>query len=178
MHVALPTPAAGAEDELLSVLGEIRYNLRLKQFQFVFLFRLRLKIDFQCLRTACFSKNSQVSLLRWRLGCGQFPDKCTAWHLDNELLATAPGLALAFAGPTVLGMEVRGVVLRDEVIDVVVRLQDHVATLAAVAAARSALRLERFMRKCDATVAALAGSGLNLDCVDEHRVTNPDCGVA
>ena len=70
-------------------------------------------------------------------------------------------------------MEVRGVVLRDEVVDVVVRLQNHVATLAAVAAARAALGLERFMRKGDATVAALAGPGLNLDCVDEHRVTNP-----
>ena len=173
MHVALPPPAAGAEDELLSVLGEVRDNLRFKQFRLGLLFRLRLEIDFQRLRAACFSKNSHVSLLRGWLGCGQFPDERAARHLDDELFATAPGFALALAGPTVLGVEVRGVVLRDEVVDVVVRLQNHVATLAAVAAARAALGLERFMRKGDATVAALAGPGLNLDCVDEHRVTNP-----
>ena len=52
VHVALSPPAAGAEDELLSVLGEIRDNLRLKQFRLGLLFRLRLKIDFQRLRTA------------------------------------------------------------------------------------------------------------------------------
>ena len=157
----------------MSVLGEVRDNLRLKQFRLGLLFRLRLEIDFQCLRAACFSKNSHIRLLRGRLGCGQFPDERAAGHFDDELLATAPGFALALTGATVLGVEVRGVVLRDEVVDIVVRLQDHVATLAAVAAARAALGLERFMRKGDATVSALAGPGLNLDCVDEHRVTNP-----
>ena len=52
---------------------------------------------------------------------------------------------------------------RHEIIDVVVGLQDDIATLAAVAAARPTLGLERFMRKREATVAALAGPDLNLD---------------
>ena len=60
-------------------------------------------------------------------------------------------------------MEVRSVILRDEVVDVVIGLQDDVAALATVATARPALGLERFMRKRKATVASLAGSDLNLD---------------
>ena len=80
-----------------------------------------------------------------------------------SFLAAAPGLALALAGAAVFGVEVRGVKLRDEIVDVVIGLQDDVAALAAVAAARPALGLERLMRKREATVAALAGSGLNLD---------------
>ena len=57
----------------------------------------------------------------------------------------------------------RSIKLGDEIVDVVVGLQDDIATLATVAAARPALGLERFMRKREATVAALAGPGLDLD---------------
>jgi len=42
-------------------------------------------------------------------------------------------------------------------------LQDDIAPVASVATTWPALGLERFMRKCDASVAALAGPGLNLD---------------
>ncbi len=90
-------------------------------------------------------------------------DNRTHPRQDPARLAAAPGLALALAGAAVLGMEVRRVKLRDEVVDVVIGLQDDIATLATVAAARPALGLERFMRKREATVASLAGSGLDLD---------------
>ena len=162
MHVALPAAPPGTQHELLPMPGQVGDDFRLRQLGLGQLLRLCPKIDLERLR---FKRAvlGHVLLPGLWLGRRKFPHQRAARHLDDELLAAAPGLALALAGPPVLGVEMRRIKLRDKIVDVVVGLQDDIAPFAAVATARPALGLERFMRKRNASVAALAGPGLNLD---------------
>ena len=143
------------------MLGQGGDDFRLLRLGLGRLLRHGFKIDLERLRLAKRAVHGHV-LGHW-IGRRKFPHQRAARHLDDELLAAAPGLALALAGPPVLGMEMRRIKLRDKIVDVVVGLQDDIAPFAAVATARPALGLEGFMRKRNASVAALAGPGLNLD---------------
>ena len=60
------------------------------------------------------------------------------------------------------------VILSDEIVEIVVRLENHVAAATAVAAARTALGHVRFAMKRDRALAAVPGARVNLDLVDEH----------
>ena len=163
VHVTLAAAPPRAQHELLPVLRQIGDDLRLPQLSFGHLLRIVFEINLDRLRLANRAAYGHVPLLGGRLGRREFPNHRAARHLDDQLFAAAPGLALALAGAAVFGVEVRCVKLRDEIVDVVIGLKNDITTLAAVAAARPALGIERFMRKREATVAALAGSGLNLD---------------
>ena len=145
------------------MLCQVGYDFLLLQYDPVRLLRNVFKVDLERLRLAKGAAQRHVPLLVGRLRWREFPNHRAARHLDHEFLAAAPGFALTFAGAAVLGVEVRCVKLGDEIVDVVVGLQNDIATLTTVAATRPALRLERFMRKCEATVASLAGPGLDLD---------------
>ena len=140
----LPFPGRRREDELLSVLGEVRDNLRLKQFGSGSSSGCASKLISNASALPAFRKTATSSSSGGGR-CGRFQTSVPQGTLTMSF-STAP-VCLALAGPTVLGVEVRGVVLRDEVVDVVVRLQDHVATLAAVAAAGPPLGLERSCEK-------------------------------
>src|SRR5205809_840681 len=69
----------------------------------------------------------------------------------------------------VLGNEPRLIILRDEVVQVGVGLQNHVAAVPAVAAGRAALGPGRFTEEGDATFPAVTGARENFDFVNKHR---------
>jgi hypothetical protein len=60
--------------------------------------------------------------------------------------------------------------LSDEIVEVVIRLENHVAAATAVPAARAALGYERFAMKRDRAFAAMPRAGENLDLVNKHSV--------
>ena len=75
---------------------------------------------------------------------------------------------LAHARLAVPGDEPRDIVLRDEIVEVVVRLQRHVAAAPAVAAAGPALGDVGLAMEGDAALAAVPRLRVNFYLVDEH----------
>src|SRR5205823_6234856 len=84
-------------------------------------------------------------------------------------LAGATVHAFAHAVLTVLRKEPRLVVLRDEVVQVMVRLQNHVAAVPAVTAGRAAFGPERFPEEGHTTFPAMAGARENFYFVDQRE---------
>jgi hypothetical protein len=70
--------------------------------------------------------------------------------------------------------EPRLVKLRDEIVQVVVGLQNDIASAPAIAAGRAAFGPERFTEKCNTAFSAVAGARKNFDFVDEHAIC-PRC---
>jgi len=68
------------------------------------------------------------------------------------------------------------IVLRDEIIEIVIRFQNHVTAAAAIAAARPALGNIFLALKGHTTFAAMAGPRVNFDFVDEHVPKNGAMG--
>ena len=99
---------------------------------------------------------------------GQAPDQGTARDLDEKILSRVAIHAFAETGVAVLGDEARLIILGDQVVQVVIRLEDDIAAAPAVAAAWPAfgpilLALER-----DASLPAVPGASVNLYFIDEH----------
>jgi hypothetical protein len=67
-----------------------------------------------------------------------------------------------------LGDEARDVKLVDQVVEIVVRLQNHAAAAPAIAAAGAALGNVGFAMERDRAFAAVTGAGENFDFVNEH----------
>jgi hypothetical protein len=70
---------------------------------------------------------------------------------------------------TFLGVQSWLEMLGDKVIEVVIRLQNDIATPPAIAATGSAFGAVGFSEKGDTTLAAVAGARKHFDLVDEHR---------
>ena len=68
----------------------------------------------------------------------------------------------------VLREESRLVILRDEIVQVVVGLQNDVAPAPAIAAGGPAFGAERFTEESDTALATVTGARKNFDFVDEH----------
>src|SRR5205085_11681676 len=103
-----------------------------------------------------------------RLLGGYFPDESAAGNLHHQVLsgrAVHPFTQTSFAvGRDEAWLKILG----DEIIQVVVSFQDNVAAAAAVAATGPALGAIFLPLKGHATLAAVAGSGVNFYFVYEH----------
>ena len=97
------------------------------------------------------------------------PDERSTGDFDKEVGAGATIHSFTEAGVTFLGVQSGLEVLGNEVIEVVIRLENDIATPPAVAATGSTFRAIGFAQKSDTTLAAMAGTSENLDLVDEHR---------
>jgi hypothetical protein len=59
--------------------------------------------------------------------------------------------------------------LVDEIVEIVISLEDHVTTPAAIASAGPAFRPERFAMKRDSAFTAVTGLREHFDLIDEHQ---------
>ena len=100
---------------------------------------------------------------------GHSPDQSAAGNLDDEVLGILSVLALASTRIPVLGVEVRLVVLVDEIVQIPVCLKKDVAALTPVAPTGTALGAEGFSEKRDAPSTPIAGPDENFDGIDEHK---------
>ena len=78
--------------------------------------------------------------------------------------------ALAQAVLAIPGDEARLIILREEIVQVVVGLQNDAATAPAIAAARPAFGHKRLAMERDAAFAAVPRLRVNFDFVNEHTV--------
>src|SRR5579884_446986 len=109
--------------------------------------------------------------LRW-----QFPNQRPAGDLDQQIFSRMPVHPFAHARLACLGDEPRRVILRDEIVQVVVGLQNDIAAASAVAAAGPALGDEGFAMERDAALAAMTCTGKYFDLVYEHAdLINSQC---
>jgi hypothetical protein len=107
----------------------------------------------------------------WRIFGRQFPHQRPAWNFDNDILSRMTIHAFTHAGFAFLRNEPRLIILRDEVIQVVIRLQNHAAAAPTVAAAGAALGNVRFAMERDATFAAVTGASVNFYFINEHALS-------
>ena len=98
------------------------------------------------------------------------PDDGSTRHLDNEIFAGLAIHALAHAALTTLCDEVRDEELLDQVVEVMVGLQDHIAAAAAIAAAGATFWNVSFAVKGDGTFSSMTGPGGNFDLINEHNL--------
>jgi hypothetical protein len=73
----------------------------------------------------------------------------------------------------VLGDQARLIKLRNEIIEVVTGLNDHIATTPAIAAAWATLWHKGLPAKSNTTPASVAGARVDFHLVDEHGVIIP-----
>src|SRR4051812_48307087 len=105
-----------------------------------------------------------VRVRTWR----HAPDQRPAWHFHNQILSGWTIHAFAHAVLAILSDETRLIVLADQVIQIVVSLQDHVTTAAAVAAARTALGPIFLALERNAAFAAVSRAGVDFYFIDKH----------
>jgi hypothetical protein len=103
----------------------------------------------------------------------QPPDNSATGHLHNYVLARATMAILALAMLPILGDEARLIKLRNEIVEVVAGLKDHIAATPAIAAAWATLGHEGLPAKSDAAPASTAGARVDFHLVDEHGVIIP-----
>src|SRR5207244_5160678 len=102
-----------------------------------------------------------------RTFAGYLPHQCAARNLDEEVLAGMAVHAFAQTGLAVLGDEPRLVILRDEIVQVMIRFQDHVTATSAIAATGSAFWTILLALEGDAAFAAVSSPGVDPDFVNE-----------
>jgi hypothetical protein len=88
---------------------------------------------------------------------GNFQTSVPQGNLDEQILAGVAVHALAHAGFAFRRDEARLIILRDEIVQVVVGLQNHAAAAPAVAAAGAALGDVGLAMERDAAFAAVPG---------------------
>jgi hypothetical protein len=103
-----------------------------------------------------------------RRGVREPPHERAAGNLDDDIFSGVTIHALAQAVLAVLGDEARLIILRDEIVQVVVGLEDDAAAAPAVAAARPALGHEGLAMERDAAFAAVSRLRVNFYFVNEH----------
>ena len=107
--------------------------------------------------------------LRGRLGRFQTPYQRAARNPHHQVLPGRSIHPLAQAWLAVLGNQPRIVKLRHQIIQIMVRQQNHVAAPPAVAAAGTAFGAISFAQKGHAAFAAVARASKNLDFIYKHR---------
>src|SRR5262245_28901759 len=98
----------------------------------------------------------------------QFPNESAAGNSHQQVFAGMTVHALAQAALPFLSNQTRLIILRDEVIQVVVGLQNHIASATAIATAGSSLGTILLSLERHAAFAAMARPRIDLDLVDEH----------
>ena len=90
-------------------------------------------------------------------------------HLEHDVAARGAVAVLALAGHAGLGLEMLLVAVVDQRVEAIDRLDDHVAAMPAVAAARAAELDELLAAERHAAVAAVAGADIDLGFVEEFH---------
>jgi hypothetical protein len=90
--------------------------------------------------------------------------------LTNQILARHAVHALAQPLLAVLGQQAGVVKLRHEIVQVVVGLKDDAAAAPAIAAAGAALGTVGFAQEGDASLAAVAGAGIDFYFIDKQKI--------
>ena len=96
------------------------------------------------------------------------PDQRATGHFHNQVLSGSAIHPFAHACFAIFSDQAGRVELGDEVVQVVVGLQDHVAPSAAVASAWTALSDKGLPVKSYTPFPSVPGLGVNLDFVDKH----------
>ncbi len=99
-------------------------------------------------------------------------------HLHDDVGAVSPWRSLAHALLAVPGQEMLLVAEIDEGVEVLHALDDHLATLAAIAAVRPTALDELLAPEGDEPVAAFAGADIDLRLVEEFMVVPKVSGPA
>src|SRR6266404_4946834 len=107
----------------------------------------------------------QIARLAW----GQSPHQRAARDPHQQILAGVAVHAFALAVLAIFRQQPWLIILRDEIVQVVIGLQDHVAAAAAITASRAALGPRRLPQKSDTTFSAVTGARENFDFVDKHE---------
>jgi hypothetical protein len=115
---------------------------------------------------------------RRRRLAGKPPDQGSAGDLHDNVPAGMAIHSLAHAVLPVLGDPARLIELLDQVVQVVTRLDDHVAAAAAIASIRPALGTKRFATKRNAAPASVAGARIDPDFVNKHAGQQKGRGAA
>jgi hypothetical protein len=183
--VAQSSPASFAKDKLLAVLGEVRDEFTplmqmpgLRRIGFIG------QVNFHRARPAGVSDDRTSAggqlerarggfraafLLLLRIGLFlHSPHQGPARHFDQEIFSRMAVHAFAHARLAGLGNQSRLIILVDEIIEVVIRLKDHVPATSAVTPARTAFGTIRFAVEGHTSLAPMPGMGKNLNLVDEH----------
>lgn len=98
------------------------------------------------------------------------PDDGSTRHFDDQIFAGLPIHALTHATFTTLGHQVGDEELLDQVVEVVIGLQDHIAASAAIATAGTTFWNVSFAVKGDSAFSSMTGTSENLDLIDEHNL--------
>ena len=182
-----------AEDKAFSVLSEIADPLTLLGIAplgsapSVFFFFFGAEIQLHGLQASRMADHrpicSGVLNDRWILDffgfgdtLGQFrfpvdpPDDGSTRHLDDQIFAGLAIHAFAHAALTTLCHQVRDEELLDQVVEIVVCLQDHIATSAAIATAGATFWDVSFTVKGDGTFSSMTSTGGNFDLINEHNL--------
>ena len=85
---------------------------------------------------------------------------------------------VAHAELTILSEQARLIILRDQVIQVVVGFENHIAAASAITSARSTFGTILFALECDAPFAAMACASIDFDFVNEHRSERSSAGTS
>jgi predicted neutral ceramidase superfamily lipid hydrolase len=98
----------------------------------------------------------------------ELPNQRSARNLHDQILAGMSVHAFAHAEFAILREQSRLVILRDEIVEVVVRLQNHVTALPAVASVRTSFGTILLAPESHAALAAAASARVDFDFVNEH----------
>jgi hypothetical protein len=101
------------------------------------------------------------------VGAG-IPDDRAAWHLNKNVFALPPLLALAPAVGTSLGLEVDTALEADECVQVSIDHQVYIATLASIPTVRSSQRHIFLTAEAHTSVPAVTGLNEYLGFIEEH----------
>ena len=99
----------------------------------------------------------------------QLPYQSTARNLDQQILSRVTIHAFAHPGFAGLGNQSRAEILRDEIVEIVIRPQNDVATAPAIAATGTAFRHVGLAVERDAAASAVPGTRKDFDFINEHR---------
>ena len=100
------------------------------------------------------------------IGC--FPDERAARHLYEKIFAGVTVHSLAEPELAILRNESRLIVLRDQIVQVMVRFENDFASATAVTAIWSAFGTILLAAECDTTFSAVPTARVNFYFVNEH----------
>jgi hypothetical protein len=96
------------------------------------------------------------------------PNRCPTRHLDDYLGSAFAGLSFALTRHAVLGAYAGGVILLDEVVDIMAGFQHDIAPFTSITTAWTAFWAESFAQQSDTSITAVTGSGVDFDGIDKH----------
>jgi hypothetical protein len=158
MCIALSSLPALAKDKLRAGLVEVRQGFELAQIEWRFIFCL---LDFGI-------PHARLKLLR------EAKDDRPDRHSYDERFPVAAMFVLAFSVRSSIRPHVWLIVETHKIVGVNVGLEDDAASVAAIAAVRTATRDEFLTAEATATIPAITGLRVDANVIDEfHSAINP-----